>query len=424
MKTADPSDSIDAMLADHALEGERSVARARAVVNVLGGVVRLWLIHTSVTSRDFLIGPTLLGPALCIVALFVRPRTIAGTWRLIHASIIFDAWLMFSMIATDALFPWEPYRGLWALPDFGVLAVGSFATALRFSPRGAALGAVLNCTSFVALTALDLTVNHDNPGAEPKYYLAWGVLVAGANAMAVMLATRSVKLVLKGARAAAASAQAGRGLLQLLHEHHDVRSLLSSARLSADLLAEQLETGAAEPRGTAGRLRDDLTRVCDHVESIKAHAQEYVLRLEERVPLDAERVACEVAGLVRTQFTAVTIDVVAASRSEVLVAGGATTLKRMLLNLMLNACEGDGRRGAAHVEVRLEASAGDGCVRLFVRDDGPGFSAEALKPGGTGVGLQLVKGLASASGGAVSWHNLERGGAEVELLLPAPGPAS
>jgi len=413
-------EAIEAVLADHALEGERSVARARAVVNVLGGAVRLWLIHTSVAPRAFLIGPTLLGPALCIAALFLRPRTIKGTWRLIYASVVFDAWLMFSLIATDALFPWEPYRGLWALPDFGVLAVGSFATALRFSPRAAALGAGLNCASFVALTTLDLVVNRDNPGTLAKYYLAWGVLVAGANAMAVMLATRSRNLVLRAAGAAAASAHAGQGLVQLLHEHHDVRSLLSSARISADLLAEQLPVSSGEPRQTADRLRDDLVRVCDHVEAIKTHAQEHMLRLQERVALDAERLAREVAGVVAARFPGVTIDVVAAAPAETLVAGGATTLKRMLLNLLLNACEGDGVRGASRVEVRLEPEPGGRAMSLRIRDDGPGFGTEAVKPGGTGVGLQLVRGLASASGGEVAWRNLESGGAEVEVRLPGP----
>jgi len=118
----------------------------------------------------------------------------------------------------------------------------------------------------------------------------------------------------------------------------------------------------------------------------------------------------------------------------VAVRGGAVCLYRMLENLLVNGCEGDGARGATVVE--LEVGLLDGQAALEVRDDGPGFRTgqlsraicgfETSKPSGTGLGLYTVERLANASGGSVSRANRPGGGASVVLRLPtcqaAPGP--
>jgi two-component system C4-dicarboxylate transport sensor histidine kinase DctB len=70
----------------------------------------------------------------------------------------------------------------------------------------------------------------------------------------------------------------------------------------------------------------------------------------------------------------------------------------------------------------------EGRVRIFVRDRGPGFSADALRqalhpfystsPGGLGLGLPYARMAVKAQGGEVILRNREEGGAEVELILP------
>jgi len=64
---------------------------------------------------------------------------------------------------------------------------------------------------------------------------------------------------------------------------------------------------------------------------------------------------------------------------------------------------------------------------VYVRDQGPGFSAEALTraydpfystaPGGLGLGLPHARRLITAMGGEISLRNSEKGGAEVEVVL-------
>lgn len=109
--------------------------------------------------------------------------------------------------------------------------------------------------------------------------------------------------------------------------------------------------------------------------------------------------------------------------------GDAEVVRRALDPLVANA-----RRHAVH-SVRLELSAGDGRVRVAVRDDGPGvepgLGERAFEPGvrgegapaeGTGLGLPLARRLARSCGGDVVLG--EGSGGCFVLELPAVGLAS
>lgn len=105
----------------------------------------------------------------------------------------------------------------------------------------------------------------------------------------------------------------------------------------------------------------------------------------------------------------------------------AGALQDALLNLILNARDAiGGRGGLIRVSVRPVR---DTWLELVVEDDGPGFSAEALKRGldpffttkggeGSGLGLAMVFDHASLSGGSVRLANRPEGGARVTLRLP------
>jgi signal transduction histidine kinase len=66
-------------------------------------------------------------------------------------------------------------------------------------------------------------------------------------------------------------------------------------------------------------------------------------------------------------------------------------------------------------------------ARITVKDQGPGFSAEALlkamnpfystSPGGLGLGLPHARNAVKAQGGEIRIRNAESGGAEVDILL-------
>jgi signal transduction histidine kinase len=68
-------------------------------------------------------------------------------------------------------------------------------------------------------------------------------------------------------------------------------------------------------------------------------------------------------------------------------------------------------------------------VRVLIRDRGPGFSPEALErahdlfyttsPAGLGLGIPFARKIVESFGGEIRLRNSPRGGAEVELVLPA-----
>jgi len=82
--------------------------------------------------------------------------------------------------------------------------------------------------------------------------------------------------------------------------------------------------------------------------------------------------------------------------------------------------------GGQPVQATLGAEAGK--AHLWIRDQGPGFTAEALlkamdpfystSPGGLGLGLPHARRAVNSQGGELFLRNGEGGGAEVEIQLP------
>jgi len=99
------------------------------------------------------------------------------------------------------------------------------------------------------------------------------------------------------------------------------------------------------------------------------------------------------------------------------ICGGASSLQRILTNLAINACEGNGSAGARNVDVTMLADTQDGLLMVTIADDGPGFSDAMLaapfrgfhttKAGGTGLGLYTAERLVRASGGTLTIANAE-----------------
>jgi two-component system, OmpR family, sensor kinase len=106
--------------------------------------------------------------------------------------------------------------------------------------------------------------------------------------------------------------------------------------------------------------------------------------------------------------------------------GDPARLEQALANMVENALRYG--RGA----ITLSAEADDGCVRLHVRDRGPGFppeflpsaferfsrADEARSRGGTGLGLAITAAIAQAHGGRARAANADAGGADVWIEVP------
>lgn len=106
-------------------------------------------------------------------------------------------------------------------------------------------------------------------------------------------------------------------------------------------------------------------------------------------------------------------------------------LEQALINLLKNAYESGGARDSVQLRV---TPLDDQAAELQVLDRGRGFTPDALehallpfyttKPGGTGVGLALVREIVHAHGGRLTLGAHQGGGAAIRLWLPGPRPVA
>ena len=104
----------------------------------------------------------------------------------------------------------------------------------------------------------------------------------------------------------------------------------------------------------------------------------------------------------------------------------ASTLRRAVLNVVQNAIEAMPDGGT----LRLECTATATEVQLRIRDSGVGMAAAQVpqifeplfttKPGGTGLGLYIVREILVAHGGGVTVDSVEGQGTTFILSFPLP----
>jgi signal transduction histidine kinase len=399
----------------------------------------LWRqVGTTVTEPPVLVavgaGAIVVGFSLYVL-LGLGPR-LAGPALLATATVV-DACVCFAALATNVFWPGPGHPGLLRMPDLASPMIATVAAGLRLSPAICVLAGALNLLSLGALIALDAPASQLPLGSLVVAASAHVALLVAATLTAVLTAWLARRLVLSGALRALEAERAERSLGLVMQEHHDVRTLLSSASLNADLLLQRVER--REPGGEteeiARQLREDLDRVNEFVVKIKERSLGDLLALEALAPAPAAAAAEEVAREIGLRFPRVSIAVRdEAPGALVGIRGGRRALLRVLQNLVVNACEGDGRTRARRVEIVL-APAGDGdALRIEVRDDGPGFRPTQLasedqlalstKEEGSGLGLVLVRSVVEASAGRIELANAAEGGARVsvELARGASGP--
>ncbi len=219
--------------------------------------------------------------------------------------------------------------------------------------------------------------------AEEEHVVRMGLLATGAaHELGTPLATMAVIL---GDWRRLPQFQSDPELLQDVAEMQE--QVLRCKAIVTGILASAGETRAEAPRGTT--LRGFLDGLVDEWQRSRA-----VRGFEYRDGVEGEHAIVSDAGL-----------------------------QQMLWNVLDNALE------ASRSRVSLEATTGEGMLRLEVRDDGPGFDPDMLerlgKPyqsskgaPGRGLGLFLAVNVARALGGTIDARNQPAGGAVVTITLP------
>lgn len=221
-------------------------------------------------------------------------------------------------------------------------------------------------------------------------------------------------------------------LTDILGHTESLREKLLAAGTAADLLTVLLARGNGSGRAEMERLMRQLQQNLSHLQSRVTDIHEKGKRHVGSDPeaVDLVPVLDSVRESVGLRFPEVDI-AVQVDRGESLrawVRGGVTTLRRVVENLVTNACEGDGLRAAGVVRISARTEPLSGRLEMIISDDGPGFPPERLaapiqglsttKPQSTGLGLYTCECLIRASGGILERQNAREGGAVLRVLLP------
>ena len=217
---------------------------------------------------------------------------------------------------------------------------------------------------------------------------------------------------------------------------HELRTPLTTFCLYTDLLADNLVKEEQTRHDYLSTLRGESRRLAGIVEGVLEYA-----RLGRRTkPLAAEQIevqaamsACLPALIDRATAGGMSIVFSSDGLAGVRCAADQSTLDRILLNLIENACKYAGDAEDRRIDILAAVSGGQVVVR--VRDYGPGVAqadrarifepfqrarrdADGPNPG-LGLGLALSRGLARELGGDLRYQPPLGPGAQFVLTIPA-----
>jgi signal transduction histidine kinase len=210
---------------------------------------------------------------------------------------------------------------------------------------------------------------------------------------------------------------------------HEIRNPLHSIGVNASVLEQYLALGLPATESSAHAMSESLRSIREETTRLTDLLNNYLgfLRSSPAEGLVDIRDLCRrVTQLL--SYSALKANVqIRLQGVEALppVHGVSDRLQQAILNLVLNAIQAMPQGGV----VVLETSLDDGNVRLTVRDSGPGIPQEladrlfdtrvTTKPGGSGLGLPLVRMIAETHGGSVWCRSVPGEGASFTIELPA-----
>lgn len=209
---------------------------------------------------------------------------------------------------------------------------------------------------------------------------------------------------------------------------HEIRNPLSSIRLNAEVLQDEL---SSEPFDSSAA-KPLLHSIVREVERLQIITEDY-LALARKPMLKRKRVdlndfLAEIGAFYRAELDRRSLTCEMRLEPAPLVTNvDETRLARVLHNLIKNSMEALPPNGRIILATeRTEARA-----ILHIMDDGPGVPAGneaaifepffSTKEGGTGLGLTLAHQIVQDQGGQLSYRTRPEGGAHFSIRLPWPG---
>jgi two-component system sensor kinase FixL len=219
---------------------------------------------------------------------------------------------------------------------------------------------------------------------------------------------------------------------------HEVNQPLTAIISNAQACLRLLDNGRAEPE-LVREVLQQIARQGERAAEVIRRLRKYVEKGElEKAPSDINSSVVEVLKLLshELQVHRVRVEVDIAPHLPK-VPMDRVQIEQVLVNLIRNAIEAMEEDDTLPATLRIVTEeaplAGAAGVRVAVRDNGPGFSADigdqlfeafyTTKPGGLGQGLSICRRIVEAHGGRIRAEPAQPGGAQFSFWLPLAAPA-
>ena len=204
---------------------------------------------------------------------------------------------------------------------------------------------------------------------------------------------------------------------------HEVRNPLFAISATIDAMEQKAGSDLVEYFEV---LREEIDRMTTLMQDLLAYGRPTAPSFEPVAVLDlVERAARGSSAQASKNRVNLIVDV----PHELSVVADRDRLSRAVENLILNAIQHSAPDSTVTVVGMSEREGKSGVVSVAIRDQGRGFAAADLprvfepffsrRKGGTGLGLALVQQIVTEHGGTVRATNMDGGGAEVVISIPA-----
>ena len=205
---------------------------------------------------------------------------------------------------------------------------------------------------------------------------------------------------------------------------HEIRNPLTGIQNYASMLRKDVET---DPQKTM--IIDKILHCVTDLEKLVESILDYTRTFNpEKANHLSPLIIQEALSLAQEQIRAKDINVIDGfSKGNISINADAAMLKRVFLNLILNAVEASGQGGQLKISVRTDEEN----IYADFQDNGKGMLQEHLhkiftpffttKSKGTGLGLSIASKIVESHGGNLRADNVKGGGAVFTVRLPKNG---